>query len=143
MPRVLGLDVGTQRVGVALSDAGATIATPFATLPNRGVRGLVSELLRLCRTRQVELVVVGLPLQADGAAGPAARLPQRVAAALDAAGLATRLWDERDTSAAARRVLRGSVSARAARARGLVDRVAAALILQSYLERAPVTPTTA
>ena len=140
MARVLGLDVGERRVGVALSDAGASVASPLLTLANRGVRALVAEIVALCGERQVELVVVGVPLQADGSAGPAARLPRRVAAALTAAGLSATLWDESDTSAAAKRILRGNVSARSARGRGLVDRMAAALILQSYLERGCAVP---
>lgn len=136
MARVLALDVGERRVGVALSDAGRRIAAPHATLANRGLRRLAAQVHALCRAQRVALVVVGLPLQADGAAGAAARLPQRLAAALRAAGLTVELWDESLTSKAARGVLAGSVPPPRARRTGVVDRVAAALILQSYLEAA-------
>lgn len=134
MTRVMALDVGERRVGVALSDPAGRIAAPHDTLANRGLRRLVSRILDLCRTQRVAVVVVGLPTQADGGAGGAARLPLRVAAELRAAGIATELWDESFSSAAARALLAGSVSERRARRGGVVDRVAAALILRSYLE---------
>jgi putative Holliday junction resolvase len=136
MARVMALDVGARRVGVALSDAAGRIAAPHATLANRGVRRLAARIIALCRARQVALVVVGLPVQADGAVGAAARLPLRVADEIRAAGIAAELWDESFTSDAARSLLAGNVAARRARAAGVVDRVAAALILQSYLESA-------
>ena len=141
MARVMALDVGERRVGVALSDAAGRIAAPHDTLANRGLRTLRSRILDICRTQRVALVVVGLPTQADGTAGSAARLPLRVAAELRAAGIATELWDESFTSAAARGLLAGSVPQRRARRGGVVDRVAAALILRSYLD-APARPQT-
>ena len=130
----MGLDVGARRVGVALTDATRSIASPRTTIANRGVRRLVAELAGLARCEQVALVVIGHPLQADGSPGTAARLPERVAEELRGAGFAVELWDERDTTAAASRLLAGTVSARRARGAGMTDRVAAALILQSYLE---------
>ena len=136
MPRVMALDVGERRVGVALSDAAGRIAAPHDTLLNRGLRRLVSRILDICRTQRVTVVVVGLPTQADGTAGGAARLPLRVAAELRTAGIATELWDESFTSATARGLLAGSLPQRRARRAGVVDRVAAALILRSYLESA-------
>ncbi|MDE0229907.1 MAG: Holliday junction resolvase RuvX [Spirochaetaceae bacterium] len=134
MARILGLDVGSRRVGVALSDATCSIAAPYATITHRGVRRLVAELVAVCRAEQVCEVVVGIPRQADGRAGAAARLPKRVAEELRHAGYQVDLWDERGTTVDARRLLAGNVPARRARARGMVDRIAAALILQSYLE---------
>lgn len=136
MPRVMALDVGERRVGVALSDAAGRIAAPHDTLLNRGLRRLVSRILDICRTQRVTVVVVGLPTQADGTAGSAARLPLRVAAELRAAGVATELWDESFTSHTARGLLAGNVPQRRARRGGVVDRLAAALILRSYLESA-------
>ena len=136
MARILGLDVGSRRVGVALSDATRSIAAPYTTITHRGVRGLVAELVSLCRAQQVARVVIGIPWQADDTAGSAARLPTRVAREMRDAGYPVDLWDERDTSVSARRLLAGNVPARRARATGMVDRIAAALILQSYLEAA-------
>ena len=109
---------------------------PYDTLPNRGLRRLVAQVIALCRERQVDTVVIGLPLQADGRAGAAARLPQRVAEELAGAGFPTAFWDESYTSDTARGLLAGNVPVRRARAEGMVDRIAAALILQSYLEHA-------
>jgi putative Holliday junction resolvase len=134
--RVLGLDVGSRRVGVALSDATRCIATPHATLVHRGLRRLVAELVAVCRAEQVSQVVIGIPLHADDSAGSAARLPNRVADEMRGAGYPVDLWDESYTTVSARRLLAGNVSARRARAKGMVDRIAAALILQSYLDAA-------
>ena len=136
MARILGLDVGARRVGVALSDAGRSVATPYSTITHRGVRRLVAELVAVCRAQQVSRVVIGIPWQADDSAGGAARLPKRVAEEMRNAGYRVELWDERDTSVSAHRLLAGNVPARRARAKGMVDRIAAALILQSYLEAA-------
>ena len=132
----MGLDVGSRRVGVAFSDTIHGIATPYATITHRGVRGLVADLVALCRAEQVTRVVIGIPWQADDTAGSAARLPNRVAQEMRTAGYPVDLWDERDTSTSARRLLAGNVPERRARAKGMVDRIAAALILQSYLEAA-------
>ena len=136
MGRVMALDIGERRVGVALSDPGGRIAAPHDTLVNRGLRRLLSRILDICRRQRVAMVVIGLPTQADGSAGSAARLPLRMAAELRAAGVATELWDESFTSDAARGLLAGSLPLRRARRGGVVDRVAAALILRSYLESA-------
>ena len=132
--RIMGLDIGTRRVGVALTDVTRSIASPHATIANRGVRRLVAELVELAGAEQVALAVVGHPLQADGKPGAAARLPERVAEALLRAGLAVQLWDECYTTVAADRLLATIVPAQRARAKGMADRIAAALILQSYLE---------
>ena len=136
MARILGLDVGSRRVGVALSDATQSIAAPYATMTHRGVRRLVARLVELCRAEQVSRVVIGIPLHADDSVGSAARLPNRVAEEMRRAGYPVDLWDERYTTVSARRLLAGNVAARRARANGMVDRIAAALILQSYLEAA-------
>lgn len=138
--RIMGLDIGARRVGVALTDATQSIASPHATIANRGVRRLVAELVELARTEHVSLVVIGHPLQADGTAGTAARLPERVAEELRCAGYAVELCDERCTTVAAGRLLAGNVSARRARSTGMADRIAAALILQSYLEAGGARP---
>lgn len=134
MARILGLDVGSRRVGVALSDPTHSIAAPYATFTHRGVRRLVAELVAVCEAEQVSAVVIGIPRQADGGAGAAARLPKRVAEELRQAGYRVDFWDERGTTVDARRLLAGNVPARRARANGMADRIAASLILQSYLE---------
>lgn len=132
--RVLGLDIGERRIGVAVSDPSGSIASPVRVLDARAVLGDPAPLLRLVDDYEVETVVVGLPLTMAGEEGPQARIAR-------AAGekLARRLpvpvvyWDERLSSAEARRVMTASgVSDRDKR--GRVDMVAAAVFLQSYLD---------
>jgi putative Holliday junction resolvase len=135
--RVLALDLGSRRVGVALSDTSATLASPFTTIQRCGdpskdherVAALVSE-------EQVGLVLVGLPTNMDGSPGPAAVAAHAEAEALAAALTApVVLVDERLTTVAADRVLleRGK---RAPARRRVVDQVAAAVLLQSWLDGA-------
>jgi putative Holliday junction resolvase len=130
--RVLAVDWGTKRIGLALSDPSGTIAQPLATLTRRAGRRFPLQQLRahLERWRPVG-VVVGLPLEADGTEGPAAR-DAREAAKLIAhkAGLPVELLDERMTTA---RALQAGGAGRADRVD--VDQRAAAVLLQLYLDR--------
>jgi putative Holliday junction resolvase len=137
--RVLGLDLGRKRIGVAVSDASGAVATPYSVLmraapaggdraaDHAAVAALVAEL-------GAERVVVGLPLSLDGTEGPAAG---EVRAEIES--LAARLpvpveaHDERLTTVTAERALRAQ-KVRARDRRGAVDRVAAAVILQSWLD---------
>ena len=136
--RILGLDVGERRVGIAISDPTGTVVRPLQTL----VRGSREEdfavVAALVAEHDVGLVVVGQPLSLNGTEGPQAR---RVARYMEA--LATRLpvpvvpWDERFTTVAAHEILRqsrGKKKRQRARAGGEIDAVAAAVILQSYLD---------
>ena len=136
--RVLGLDPGERRVGIAISDPTGTLARPLQTL----VRGSRDEdfaaIAGLVAEHDVELVVIGRPLSLDGTEGPQARKVARYADAL-AANLAVRvvLWDERYTTVEAHEILRqrrGKGGRRRARDAGQVDAIAAAVILQSYLD---------
>lgn len=134
MSRILGLDLGMRRIGVALSDPTGTIATPLATIVHRGFRQDVDRVAELCRVHGVTRIVVGWPRNMDGSAGPAARRSAKVALALgQALGLPVDLWDERLSTAAAERTLRGAGVPRDRR-RDVRDRVAAAVILQAYLD---------
>lgn len=132
--RVLGLDIGEKRIGVAISDPSGTVATPLVVLEAKPVLGDGRDLVRLAEDYEVELVVVGLPRSLDGSEGPQAA---RVRAAGDRLARFLRLpveyCDERFSSAEARRAMTSAgVSDRDKR--GSVDMVAAALILQSYLD---------
>jgi len=131
--RILGLDVGSRRIGIALSDAGGCLAQPLQTLERRSWRQDLASLLELVRQNQVEEVVVGYPLRLDGTVGESARRIDRFVARLRAMGLKVTTWDERLSSAEADRHLRGA-GLSASRRRGVTDRVAAALVLQSYLD---------
>ncbi|MGE0789591.1 MAG: Holliday junction resolvase RuvX [Sandaracinaceae bacterium] len=132
--RRLGIDHGERRVGLALSDEEGTFAQPLDTIARKDPKALIAELVALIREREVREIVVGLPLHLDGREGASARRARKFAEKLGAAsGVPVVMWDERMSSAAAERALReGGVRARDQR--GLVDKVAAALMLQSYLD---------
>lgn len=132
--RYMGLDVGDKRIGVALSDEGATIASPRETLPRRSNRKDIAYLLDLARREEVGEILVGMPFSLDGSEGPQARKVSRFVDALRAeTPIPIETWDERLTTAFAERALiEGDVSR--ARRKKSIDRVAAALILQSYLD---------
>lgn len=130
---LLGIDVGTVRIGVAASDADGVLAVPVATV-RRG-RGDLDEIVVLARERGVAGLVVGLPLTLSGQEGPAARASRAFATDLArrVAPTPVRLVDERLTTASAARGLRDAgVSGR--RSRHLVDQVAATAILQGALD---------
>lgn len=132
--RVLAVDLGTKRIGIALSDPGAIIATPLETLAATGARRAVQDIAALCRRYSVGRVVVGWPRNMDGSRGPAAQKAEAFAERLRTAlSVPVDLWDERLSTAAAERTLMEAGTRRAKR-RESRDRVAASLILQSYLD---------
>jgi putative holliday junction resolvase len=135
LARVLAVDPGSRRVGVAVSDPTGTIAQPLTALPAEPAASLPERLAALAREQEASELVVGLPRRMDGSLGPEAREARALAERLrSASGLSVTLVDERLTSAAAERALLAS-GARRARRRQLSDQVAAALILQTYLDR--------
>jgi putative Holliday junction resolvase len=132
--RILGLDVGDARIGVALSDETETLATGLATLTRVGPRKDLRALAALAREHEVSEVVVGLPRTLLGAVGPQA---EKVLAFVEELKRAVRVpvlsWDERfTTSIAERALIEGGVSRQ--KRKDKVDRLAAVLILQSYLD---------
>lgn len=133
--RILAVDPGSKRVGLALSDPSGTIAQPLATVPAEPQDTLPKRLTEIAREKEAERIVVGLPRRMDGSYGPEAKSARELASRLrEESGLPIDLVDERLTTVAAERsLLQGNVR-RAAR-RESVDRVAAALLLQSHLDR--------
>lgn len=132
--RVLALDLGGRRLGVALSDPSATIAAPLETVPVTGPRRAAERVREICRRHDVTLVVVGWPRNMDGTRGPAARQAEAFAERLRSLlAVPVELWDERLSTAAAERVLIEADVRRSER-RGARDRVAASFILQAYLD---------
>jgi putative Holliday junction resolvase len=136
--RILGLDMGERRVGVAISDPTGTVARPLQALVRGSREEDFAAIAALVTEHDVGLVVVGQPLSLDGTQGPQARRVTRYAEAL-AAHLPVRvvLWDERFTTVAADEILRqdrGKKERQRARATGELDAIAAAVILQSYLD---------
>jgi putative Holliday junction resolvase len=137
--RVLAVDLGERRIGLALSDPSGTLASPLRTLeasgdPERDRLAIVSA----ARDAEAQVIVVGLPRSLSGREGPAARRARAEASALaEAAGeIRVELHDERFTTRDAERAL-GAAGRRGRERRARVDAAAAAIILQSYLDAQP------
>jgi len=134
---ILGLDLGERRIGVALSDPTGTVAVPLLTISHTALRRDLAEVAHLAKSRRVERIVVGWPRNMDGTSGPAARRAEAFVRALRGlVDVPVDLWDERLSTAAAERALI-EAGARREHRRAVRDRVAAALIVQSYLEARP------
>jgi len=132
--RVLGIDPGARRIGLALSDPEGRFALPLEAVQARGVEQTVQRLAAEAVRVSAERLVVGLPLRMDGSEGESARLARKLGERLQAAtGLPVVLWDERLTTRAEERAL-AEAGTRGARRKQAVDSVAAALLLQSYLD---------
>ena len=132
MGRILGLDVGERRIGLAISTPEGRLAVPLRVLERRAATADLEAIAALARAEQVEMIVIGHPLSMDGTAGVQARRVEAFARALaKAAGLPFELWDERLSSVQAER----SVRLARGRRRAPSDDVAAAIILQGYLDR--------
>jgi putative Holliday junction resolvase len=137
MSRVLGIDYGERRIGLAVSDPTATIAQPLPTiLRRRGKRPPYTRILETIAEWNIEKIVVGLPVESSGEEGVPAEEVRRFGAGLEArSGLPVEYWDERLTSVRAQRELtRLDLPARARRQKERVDAMAAVLILQAYLD---------
>lgn len=137
--RVLGVDLGSRRIGLAISDDEARFAFPLDALASAGSGRDVKSLCALIAERGVEQVVIGLPLHLDGRAGPEAEAARRFADALaEASGVPVDLLDERWTTAEAERSLRAggtSRQRRKARKSGARDSMAASILLRTWLDR--------
>ena len=132
--RILALDHGTVRIGVALSDELKMIASPLEFIPAEPVADVFAKLRELIREKEVELIVIGMPRNMDGSYGPAAEKVREFATALkDAIAIPIKLWDERLTSTQANRLLI-SGGVRRNQRKEKVDGMAAAILLQSYLD---------
>ncbi|MBI5511779.1 MAG: Holliday junction resolvase RuvX [Deltaproteobacteria bacterium] len=133
MRRLLGLDVGTVRIGVALSDPLGIAAHPYEVIDRRSVDP-VKRIVAIIDAQDVERLIVGRPLRLSGEAGPAvAAVEAFVAELAKAVTLPIELWDERlSTAQAQREMIAGG--ARREHRRQSIDKIAAALILQSYLD---------
>jgi putative Holliday junction resolvase len=130
---LLGLDLGTKTIGTALSDAGWRFATAGKTMPRGKFTADVEALRALVAERRVAGIVLGLPLNMDGSAGPRAQSTRAYARNLERLGLPLLLWDERWSTASAERDLIAQDVSRAKRA-ARIDSHAAAVILQGALD---------
>jgi putative Holliday junction resolvase len=131
--RLLGLDVGTKTIGLALCDAGWTIATPAETIRRGKFSADLETLRRLAEAQAVVGLVVGLPLNLDGSDSPRTQSVRAFARNLAPLGRPILLWDERWSTQAVTRTLLAADASRARRAE-LVDKMAAAYILQGALD---------
>ena len=140
--RVMGIDLGTRRIGLAVSDAGGRLATPAGFVERTGDRARDHALLAAAVAgAEAEAVVVGLPLSLSGATGPAARTAlEEIELLREALGVPVHTQDERFTTVTAARALReggGRGARNRRRPRGAVDEAAAAVLLQTWLDAGP------
>ena len=132
--RILALDHGTKRVGIAVSDPMKVIAQPLEFIPPEPFADFLERLKVLIREKEVELILIGMPRNMDGSYGPAALKVQEFVSVLkEAIAVPIKLWDERLTSAQANRFLIAAQVRRSKR-KEKVDQTAAAILLQSYLD---------
>jgi len=150
MGTVIGIDLGEVRVGVAASDPEGKVALPLTLLDGRDEKALIASIASLAEEREAAEIVVGLPRNMDGSYGPRAEAARRFRDLLaESVPIAVAMWDERLTSVQAERAIRtveGKESRKGGRVKrrggappakgekGRIDRVAAVLILQSYLD---------
>jgi putative Holliday junction resolvase len=132
--RILALDPGTKRIGVAVSDETKTIAQPLEWIPAEPFAGFLERLKQLLVEKEIDLVLIGLPRNMNGSYGPAAQKAEAFAAALRSAiTVPIKMRDERLTSLQANKMMiQGNV--RRDKRKEKVDKMAAAILLQSYLD---------
>jgi putative holliday junction resolvase len=132
--RILALDHGTVRIGVAVSDELKMIAQPLEFILAEPFTDFLVRLKQLIREKEVETILVGMPRNMDGSYGPAAeKVRQFIVVLKEAVGVPIRSWDERLTSTQANRLLiQGNVKRQDRKEK--VDKTAAAILLQSYLD---------
>jgi putative pre-16S rRNA nuclease len=132
--RILGIDHGTKRMGIAISDELGIIAQPLEFIPAEPFADFLDRLKEIILEKQVELVLVGMPRNMDGSYGPAALKVQEFVAVLkDAITIPVKTLDERLTSVQAHRFLT-QAEMRGRERKQNVDKLAAAILLQSYLD---------
>lgn len=132
--RILALDHGSKRIGVAISDPSRIIAQPLVQLDAEPFTKFLECLRELIRTQEVSLIIVGMPRNMDGSYGDAAaRVREFVTALREALTASILTWDERLTTAQAQRLLIAGGASRQKR-KERVDQTAAAILLQSYLD---------
>jgi len=132
--RILGIDLGEKRIGLALSDPQGIIASPFGKIEYRNDEQMLSEIEKLARERDVSEIVVGYPIRTSGNKGKPAQRAEAVARMLkERLKIQTHLFDERMSTRAAEQVLLSGDLSREKR-REKIDQVSASLILQAFLE---------
>jgi len=132
---LLGVDYGEKRTGVAVCDPMGILASPVTVLHETNRKRLAAALAGIAKEKRADKLILGLPLRTDGSRGDKALACEALAEYLRTAhGLTVELWDERFSSTMAHQFL-GTAGVKAKDRRGVVDAVAAVIILQSYLDR--------
>ena len=133
MQKIMALDYGDARTGVAISDLLCSIVGSTAVIPSRNTEKAMADIVKLCRENSVGTIVVGLPRNMDGSEGPRAQLCREFAAKLaELTGLPIKMWDERRTTVEAHNIL-SEHNYHGKKRKNTVDAVAASLILEGYL----------
>jgi putative holliday junction resolvase len=133
--RALGLDVGERRIGVAVSDPDGTVAVPVTVIERKSEAAALGEITALIRDHDIDRIIVGMPLSLDGSLGKQAQTVQAFAQSLkECTDVPVVDWDERLSTLHAERMMVEAGVKRGKRKRRL-DSVAAAIILQGYLDR--------
>lgn len=133
MHKIMGIDYGDARTGVAISDLLCSIVGSTTVVPSRNTEKAIADIVRLAKENNVGQIVVGLPRNMDGTEGPRAELCREFAKKLgEATGLSTVMWDERRTTVEAHNIL-SQHNYHGKKRKDTVDAVAASLILEGYL----------
>lgn len=133
MKKIMGIDYGDARTGVAVSDLLCTLVGSATVVSSRNTEKAIADIVRLAKDNQVGEIVVGLPKNMDGTEGPRAELCREFAEKLrQAAGLPVTMWDERRTTVEAHNIL-SQHNYHGKKRKDTVDAVAASLILEGYL----------
>lgn len=131
--KIMGIDYGDARTGVAISDLMCTIVGSTAVVPSRNTEKAIADIVKLAKDNSVGEIVVGLPKNMDGTEGVRAELCREFAAKLaEATGLPVAMWDERRTTVEAHNIL-SQHNYHGKKRKNTVDAVAASLILEGYL----------
>lgn len=139
--RIMGLDVGEARIGVAISDPTNIIASPLKTIHVKGPDQGIEEIVSLVEEHEIELTVVGLPISLSGDLGPQAKKIEEFCEVLTSRlKVPVVTYDERFSSVSADRLMR-EAGKKGSHQKGLRDAIAAAVILQSYLESRKYEPS--
>jgi putative Holliday junction resolvase len=131
--KILSVDYGDARTGIACCDAGEMLASPVCTLFEHNQTRLIEKIAALAEEHRVGEIVVGNPLNMNGTAGPRSALAHELADALrEKTAVPVVLWDERSTTVSAAGIL-NAVDVRGKKRKAVIDSVAAVLILENYL----------
>ena len=133
MMKIMGVDYGDARTGIAISDLMCSIVGSTCVVPSRNTEKAIADIVKLCKENNVGEIVVGLPRNMDGSEGPRAALCREFATKVEeATGLKITMWDERRTTVEAHNIL-SQHNYHGQKRKNTVDAVAASLILEGYL----------